>query len=105
MKIAVIGDEKFVLFFELAGAEGFEAKSREEVLSKLEELIEKEEYGVIIVPEKFVDATKELREKMMREGKAFPVIAFIPDFVKSPGDRIRDLKHSLIMAIGAEIKL
>ena len=105
MKIAVIGEKNFVLLFELAGAEGYEVGSNEEVLSKLEELLEKGDYGIIIVPEKFVNATRKLREKMMREGKAYPIIMFIPDFIEPPGERIRDLKHSLVMAIGAEMRL
>jgi len=106
VKIAVVGNRNFVLFFELAGAEGFIVENEEEILSKLKELVESEEYGMIIIPERLVDATKKLRESMMHEGRAYPILAFVPDLtVPLPRRRLRDLQHLLVMAIGTEVRL
>ncbi|MEM4649226.1 MAG: V-type ATP synthase subunit F, partial [Candidatus Bathyarchaeia archaeon] len=98
-------DSIFVSGFALIGAESFEIKSEEELTHTLKQLIESNNYAVIILPERFVENTKELRFKLIKEGKITPIFAFIPDYTGIKGKRIEELKKSISLAVGAELKL
>ena len=104
MKIAVIGDPIFIKSFEILGAEGFEAKEEEEARKKLAEIIEKKEYGLIILPERFVEATKDLREKLLRTGVYYPLFAFMPDYTGIKDKRIKELQKLISLAVGIKLE-
>ncbi len=105
MKMAVIGDEVFVRMFELVGAIGYIAEDDEAALSQLEKIIENKEYGIIILPERYVDLTKTYRERMLREDKYYPLFVFLPDHTGVKEKRIEELKKLISMAVGIELKL
>ncbi len=105
MKLAVIGDEVFVRMFELVGAVGYIASDEGSVVSRLKDIIENKEYGIIILPERFVHLTKQYREKMLREGEYYPLFIFLPDHTGVKGERIEELKKLISMAVGIELKL
>lgn len=105
LKVAAVGDPVFISGFMLAGAEGFEATSGEEVIKLVRELTESGRYGLVVLPERFVEETKELRSKLIREGRIVPIFAFIPDYTGVKGRRVEELKRSISLAVGAELKL
>jgi len=92
----------------MAGVEGFEAEDVEQLsqlIGLLKELIESDQYAVLILPERFVEATQELRSRLMREGRPTPIFAFVPDYTGIKGKRIEELRRSVSLAVGAELKL
>jgi vacuolar-type H+-ATPase subunit F/Vma7 len=105
LKAAAIGDSTFVAGFELIGIEGFKAKNIEDIKKILRELTENDEYAVILLPERFVEASKEARLRLVRERKIAPIFAFLPDYTGIKGKRIEELKKSISLAVGTELKL
>jgi len=105
MKVAAVGDPTFIAGFELIGIEGFMAETAKEAKEIVSELIKRDEYGLIILPERFVEATEELRLMLMKEGRLTPLFAFLPDYTGVRGKRVEELKKLLSLAVGAELKL
>ncbi len=108
MKAAVIGDPIFISGFMMAGAEGFEAEDEgklTELVRLLKELADSGKYAVIILPERFVEHTLELRSRLIREGRVAPIFAFVPDYSGIKGKRIEELRRTTSLAVGAELKL
>lgn len=103
MKIAAVGDPAFISVFELLGAEGFEASS-DDLLSVLKKVAEGD-YALVVLPEKYVEATRVLREQLAREGRVTPLFAFLPTEPASRGARVEELKRLISLAIGAELRL
>ncbi|MEM2843048.1 MAG: V-type ATP synthase subunit F [Candidatus Bathyarchaeia archaeon] len=103
--MAAVGDSIFISGFTLVGVEGFEVENEEALNQTLKNLIENAQYAVIILPERFVEKTRELRFKLIKEGKITPIFAFIPDYTRIKGKRIDELKKSISLAVGAELKL
>ncbi|MBS7645965.1 MAG: V-type ATP synthase subunit F [Candidatus Bathyarchaeia archaeon] len=104
MSAAAIGDPTFTAGFRLVGVEGVVAVEEEEVLNAVKRLIEDPKYKLLILPERFVEATRELRSRLMKEGKVTPIFAFIPDYTGVKGRRVEELKRSISLAVGAELR-
>ncbi|MEM2964319.1 MAG: V-type ATP synthase subunit F [Candidatus Bathyarchaeia archaeon] len=104
MKVAAVGDRFFISGFMMVGAEGFEAESDDEALKLVKEL-ESAGYGLVILPERFVECTRETRFRLIREGRTTPIFTFLPDFTGVKGQRLEELKRSISLAVGAELKL
>lgn len=100
-----IGDSTFIAGFELIGIKGFKATNAEAVKKVLKELLESEKYAAIILPERFVDTSKDARSKIMREGKITPLFAFLPDHTGIKGKRAEELKKGISLAVGTELEL
>ncbi len=105
LKVAAVGDPTFIAGFELIGIKGFKATDLEGVKKILRELTESEEYGIVLVPERFVDASKEARSKIIRERKIAPLFAFLPDYTGIKGKRVEELKKTISLAVGTELNL
>jgi len=104
LSAAAIGDPTFTAGFKLVGIDGIVAVRDEEVLEALKKLIEEDRYKLLILPERLVKATKELRSRLMKEGKVTPIFAFIPDYTGVKGERVEELKRSISLAVGAELR-
>jgi len=104
-KVAVIGSESFIRFFELIGAEGFMAETSNEIKNKVKEIVESKEYSVVIIPERFLDVVKPIKDKLIREEKIEPIFVFLPDFIEITEKRIEELKRNIMQAIGIEIRM
>mgnify|MGYP000504069335 CR=1 FL=1 len=105
MKVASIGDNMFIKMFELIGAVGYKAEDEEELKKILAQLIKEKKYAIIVLPERYVEATREIREKLAREGEYFPLFAFLPDHTGIKDRRIEELKRLISLAVGVELKL
>jgi len=98
MKIAVIGDRHTVLGFRLAGTEGTEPG--EDPRITLEEHMEREDLGVLIITSELAGSLKKDIARWKRE-KHFPIIVEIQEFGKiMTEDRIGEL---LKRAVGMDI--
>ncbi|MHA1615859.1 MAG: V-type ATP synthase subunit F [Candidatus Njordarchaeales archaeon] len=105
MKVAVIGDEILVHALELIGAEGFIIESDNQVPELLRKLASKNEYGIIILPERFVSMTRPLREELIRRSEITPIFIFVPDLTEIKGERAKELQRMISLAIGTEYEL
>ncbi len=105
MSVAVIGPPSFITCFELIGAEGFEVGTGEAVAETLSDLVEEERFQLIIVPERFAEETRPVRERVMNRGDITPVFALIPDFTMETGMRMEELQAVVSLAIGTKLEL
>lgn len=103
MRVAAVGDRIFVSVFGLIGADRFKVESDEEFLSTITDLIRRREYSMIIVPERYLDLTKEIRSKLIAEGKIEPIFAFVPE--KGLNKRVNELKELISLAIGFKLEI
>ena len=103
MRVAAVGDRIFVSVFGLIGADRFKVESDEEFLSIVTDLIRRREYSMIIVPERYLDLTKEIRSKLVAEGKIEPIFAFVPE--KGLNKRVNELKELISLAIGLKLEI
>jgi len=103
MRVAAVGDRIFVSVFGLIGADRFKVESDEEFLSTITDLIRRREYSMIIVPERYLDLTKEIRSKLIGEGKIEPIFAFVPE--KGLNKRVNELKELISLAIGLKLEI
>ena len=103
MRVAAVGDRIFVSVFGLVGADRFKVESDEEFLSTITDLIRRREYSMIIVPERYLDLTKEIRSKLIGEGKIEPIFAFVPE--KGLNKRVNELKELISLAIGLKLEI
>lgn len=100
-----IGDPTFIAGFKMIGVEGLKAMNTSEVLTILNEVLKTNKYSLIILPDRYVDATVEIRSRVIKEGRVTPIFSFIPDYTGIKGKRIEELKKSVSLAVGARLKL
>jgi len=105
MSVAIIGPPSFITSFELIGAAGFESSSGEAVVQTLERLIDEGRFQFIIIPERFAEKTRPVRERVMNRGDITPVFALIPDFTMETGMRMAELQAIVSLAIGTKLEL
>ncbi|MFP4403490.1 MAG: V-type ATP synthase subunit F [Candidatus Woesearchaeota archaeon] len=96
-KIAVLGDDKFSLGFELAGIKNSFKLSRDHPEETINELMSNDDIGLVIVEEKVLDGLNEqLREKMLQSIE--PVFLMI-----SQQDTNEELKKLIKKSIGVDL--
>jgi vacuolar-type H+-ATPase subunit F/Vma7 len=105
MSVAVIGPDSFITCFQLIGAEGFDVSTGEAVAETLSGLVEEGRFQLIIIPERFAEATLPVRERVMVRGDITPVFALIPDFTMETGMRMEELQAVVSLAIGTRLEL
>jgi len=105
MSVAVIGPDSFTTCFQLIGAEGFDAGSGEAVAATVSDLVEEGRFQLIIIPERFAEQTRTIRERIMTRGDITPVFALIPDFTMETGMRMDELQAVVSLAIGTRLEL
>jgi len=105
MSVAVLGPPSFITCFELIGAKGFEAGTGDAVAEILSDLVHEEMFQLIIIPERFADETRSVREHIMNRGDIIPVFALIPDFTMETGMRMEELQSVVSLAIGTKLEL
>jgi len=105
MSVAVIGPDSFITCFQLIGAEGFGISTGEAVAETLSSLVDGGRFQLIIIPERFAEATLTVRERVMTRGDITPVFALIPDFTMETGMRMEELQAVVSLAIGTRLEL
>ena len=71
----------------------------------LSDLVDEERFQLIIVPERFAEETRPVRERVMNRGDITPVFALIPDFTMETGMRMEELQAVVSLAIGTRLEL
>ncbi len=105
MSVAVIGPDSFITCFQLIGAEGFDAGSGVAVAETLSRLVDEGRFQLIIIPERYAEETRPVRERVTNRGDITPVFALIPDFTMETGMRMDELQAVVSLAIGTRLEL
>ena len=99
MEYYVIGDDDTVLGFSIVGVSGEVVHTRDEAISAWQKVLERKEYGVIIITEETADLIRETVDRYLFS-ESFPLVVEIP----SKGGRFkRDLRELVNEAIGVSI--
>ena len=105
MSVAVIGPDSFITCFQLIGAEGFDASTGDAAAETLSHLVDEGRFQLVIIPERFAEQTRAVRERVMNRGDITPVFALIPDFTMETGMRMEELQVVVSLAIGTRLEL
>ncbi|RLG02398.1 MAG: hypothetical protein DRN60_03350 [Thaumarchaeota archaeon] len=103
LRVAAVGDRIFVSVFGLIGADRFRVDSDEEFRSTITDLVKRGEYSMIIVPERYLDLTREIRSELIAEGRIEPIFAFVPE--KGLNKRVEELKELVSLAVGLRLEI
>lgn len=105
MSVVAIGDQHFVTALRLAGVDRREAHDIREAEQTIDELLERGECKVLIVPEELALQLKKKREELFRERKIYPVFAIVPGLGGAVGERVREIHQLISQAVGVKLKL
>lgn len=100
MRIAIIGSHNIILGFKALGADAFTVKDEADVNRAIDEIKEKNNYGIVFITEDFMDKAKEKLEELEKD--ALPAIVPIPSHIKT-GAGLRNLKKIVERAVGSDI--
>jgi len=95
--IVVIADPYTVYAFRLLGAEGYVVSSPEEVAKVIEELVPREDIGLVLLSAEYYDEAREAIERFRRLHDDV-VVARLPT-VREPGKPM-DVQKELLKALG-----
>jgi len=102
-KIGVIGSEILVMGFELAGVKAVRiARNGEEAEKALDELLNMQDIGIIIIAEGLANKIKSRRLKHIIETSLMPLIIAIPDYQEKE-EEVDTLRRLVLRAIGIDI--
>ncbi len=101
----MIGDKYLSSVFRLAGIEALEIEDEDSAVEKAEELVEEGKCSVLFVTERIAVALSELREKLLRKKKFYPIFVIIPDFGGTVGVRKKELAQLVNKSIGVKLKV
>ncbi|BBG66311.1 hypothetical protein NNO_1608 [Hydrogenimonas sp.] len=100
MRLFFLGNEDECLGFALAGAQTFAVGSEKEFTEKMEELLEREDAGVIIAADRFFGRYSERFSAKMQK-RAVPAVVFVPSM---DGRHIKtDIKGYLSGVLGIRL--
>jgi len=99
-------DSAIAYAFAMIGMDTIIVDRDELVLERLGDIIEEEgKYAVIIIPERFIEATRYLREKIREKMGFLPAFIFLPDVREPKFGQIAELEELLQRALGVTMKL
>lgn len=101
MRFFVIGDRETVLGFRLVGVEGTVATEPSDTLAALNEAVEKDDIGVLLVTEKAAAQVRDAVESRLY-GFGFPLVLEIPDASGPTPDRLQ-VEEIVRRAIGVSL--
>jgi vacuolar-type H+-ATPase subunit F/Vma7 len=105
MDIVMIGDKYLSSVFRLAGIEALEVEDEDTAVEKVEELVGEGKCKILLVTERIAMQLGELREKLLRQKKFYPVFVIIPDFGGTLGERKKELTQLVNKSIGIKLKI
>jgi len=100
MRIAIIGSHNIILGFKALGADAFSVKNKFDIEKTLDEIKEKDNYGIVFITEDFIDMAKEKLSEIKKN--ALPAIIPIPSHRKT-GAGLANLKKIVEKAVGSDI--
>jgi vacuolar-type H+-ATPase subunit F/Vma7 len=100
-----VGNRYFSTTFRLIGIETIEAADDDSAAEKVEDLVSRESFKVIIISEKVAPKLSNLRQNLLRTRRFYPIFVIIPDFEGPLNERMKELNRLVSQSIGVELKL
>ena len=98
-RVAIIADEYIATAFKIIGVESYAVKNTEEAASKLRELLQREDIGIIFVASEFFGSREvEAAVKLARRERPEILVSKLPT-PRSPGKPV-DMRKKLLQALG-----
>lgn len=104
MGMVMVGDKYLTMGFRLAGVETLEATDEDNAAKKVEEIVSKGNYRIIIISEKVALKVKALREILLKTKKPYPMFVIVPDFEGPLHERTEELHRLVNQATGIRLK-
>jgi vacuolar-type H+-ATPase subunit F/Vma7 len=105
MGMVMVGDRYLNIAFRLAGVKTVEADNEDNAVKKVEEIVSKGNYSIVIISEKVANRVKALRENLLKTRKPYPMFVIIPDFEGPLNERVEELHRLVNQATGVKLKL
>jgi len=105
MDIVVVGDRYFISLFRMVGIDVVEAKDEDSAVAKVQKIVNEESAKVLFISERVALRLKELREKLLKERRFYPVFVIIPDFEGVVGSRKEELLEFVNKSMGVQLKV
>jgi vacuolar-type H+-ATPase subunit F/Vma7 len=105
MDIVVVGDRYLTSLFRLVGIETAEAEDEDSAVANVEKLVDEGNTKILFISERVALRLKELREKLLKDRKFYPVFVIIPDFAGSLGKRKEELHEFVDKSMGVKLKV
>ncbi len=105
MDIAVVGDRHVTSVFRLVGIHAVEVEDENSAVSGVRELAERSDVKVLFVTEKVATKIEDVRDKLLKENRSYPVFVIIPDFDGPLGYRKQQLHEFVNRSMGIRLKV
>jgi len=105
MDIVVVGDRYFSSLFRMVGIDVVEAEDEDSVVAKVQKIVNEEGAKVLFISERVALRLKELRERLLKERRFYPVFVIIPDFEGVVGSRKEELLEFVNKSMGVQLKV
>jgi len=99
-------DETVAYAFSIIGFDFIIIDDDEKIVDTLEEVLGKgEKYAIVVMSERFVEATRNFRDKLREKAMFIPAFLFIPDISKPEFKQLDELEELLQRALGITLKI
>jgi vacuolar-type H+-ATPase subunit F/Vma7 len=105
MEMVMVGDKYLATAFRLAGVETLETNNDDSAAKKVEEIVSRGDYKIVIITERVALKVKALRESLLKTRKPYPMFLIVPDFEGPLNERTEELYRLVNQATGVKLKL
>jgi len=101
----MVGDKYLTSLFRIVGIDVVEAEDEDSAVAKVQKIVNEESAKILFISERVALRLKELREKLLKERKFYPVFVIIPDFDGVLGTRKEELLEFVNKSMGVQLKV
>jgi vacuolar-type H+-ATPase subunit F/Vma7 len=105
MDVAIVGNRYIASLFRLIGVETVEALNDDVAVVKVKEVAEAGNCRMLFVTERIAARLRDLKEKLLKERRSYPVLVIIPDFEGAISKRKQELRDSVNRSMGIKLKV
>ncbi len=100
-KVAVLGDNDFVMPYSTLGLDTYPVEDKPELVEKQAKQIVDQKYGLIVIAENIAPMADKVFQEI--ETKPLPAVIVVPFTAESTGFALQSLGHLLKMSLGVDI--
>jgi len=101
----MVGDRDLTSLFRMVGIDVVEAEDEDSAVAKVQKLVDEGSPKILFITERVALRLKELREKLLKEKRLYPVFAIIPDLGGALGTRKEELREFVNKSMGVKLKV
>ena len=100
-KVAVLGDNDFVMPYSTLGLDTFPVEDNPDVVEEQAKHIVDQKYGLVVIAENIAPMANKVFQDV--EAKPLPAVIVVPFTAESTGYALQSLGHLLKMSLGVDI--